>query len=74
MEDLTGVDVTPESKVAHGPKDSRKGRNPAKKDRDEIIQGRIWIRSRRLPDTGSPPKMSNAGYEPRLGDDRVCHT
>jgi hypothetical protein len=37
MEDLTGVDVTPESKVAHGPKDSRKGRSPAKKDRDEIM-------------------------------------
>jgi hypothetical protein len=37
MEDLTGVDVTPESKVAHGPKDSRKGRSPGKKDRDEIM-------------------------------------
>jgi hypothetical protein len=37
MEDLTGVDVTPESKIAHGPKDSRKGRSPAKKDRDEIM-------------------------------------
>jgi hypothetical protein len=37
MEDLTGMDVTPESKVAHGPKDSRKGKSPAKKDWDEII-------------------------------------
>jgi hypothetical protein len=37
MEDLTGVDVTPESKVAHGPKESRKGRSLAKKDRDEIM-------------------------------------
>jgi hypothetical protein len=37
MEDLTGVDATPESKIAHGPKDSRKGRSPAKKDRDEIM-------------------------------------
>jgi hypothetical protein len=37
MEDLTGVDVTPESKVAHGPKDSRKGMSPGKKDRDEIM-------------------------------------
>jgi hypothetical protein len=32
MEDLTGVDATPESKIAHGPKDSRKGRSPIKKD------------------------------------------
>jgi hypothetical protein len=37
MKDLTGVDATPESKIAHGPKDSRKGRIPAKKDRDEIM-------------------------------------
>jgi hypothetical protein len=37
MEDLTGVDVMPESKVAHGPKESRKGRSPAKKDRDKIM-------------------------------------
>jgi hypothetical protein len=37
MEDYTGVDVTPESKVAHGPKDARKGRSPGKKDRDKIM-------------------------------------
>jgi hypothetical protein len=37
MEDLTGVDEMPESKVAHGPKDSRKGRSPGKKDWDEIM-------------------------------------
>jgi hypothetical protein len=37
MEDYTGVDVTLESKVAHGPKDIRKGRSPGKKDRDEIM-------------------------------------
>jgi hypothetical protein len=37
MEDLTGVDVTPESKVAHVPKDARKGRSPIKKDRDKIM-------------------------------------
>jgi hypothetical protein len=37
MEDLTGVDVMPESKVAHGPKESRKGRSPAKKDQDKIM-------------------------------------
>jgi hypothetical protein len=37
MEDYNGVDVTPESKVSHGPKDTRKGRNPGKKDRDEIM-------------------------------------
>jgi hypothetical protein len=33
MEDYTGVDVTPESKVAQGPKDARKGKSPGKKDR-----------------------------------------
>jgi hypothetical protein len=37
MEDYTGVDVTPESRIAHGPKDARKGRSPGKKDRDEIM-------------------------------------
>jgi hypothetical protein len=37
MEDLTGVDVTMESKIAPGPSDSRKGRSPVKKDRDEIM-------------------------------------
>jgi hypothetical protein len=37
MEDLTGVEAMPESKIAHGPKDSRKDRSLAKKDRDEIM-------------------------------------
>jgi hypothetical protein len=37
MEELTGVGATSESKVAPGPKDSRKGRSPAKKDKDEIM-------------------------------------
>jgi hypothetical protein len=37
MEDYTGVDVTPESKVAHGPKDARKGKRLGKKDRDETM-------------------------------------
>jgi hypothetical protein len=37
MEELTGVDVTPESKIASGPTDSRKGRSPVKKNRDEIM-------------------------------------
>jgi hypothetical protein len=37
MEDLAGVDVTPESKIAHGPKNARKGRSAGKKDRDEIM-------------------------------------
>jgi hypothetical protein len=37
MEELTSVGATPESKVAPGPADSRKGRSPVKKDRDEIM-------------------------------------
>jgi hypothetical protein len=37
MEELASVDVTPESKIAPGPTDSRKGRSPVKKDRDEIM-------------------------------------
>jgi hypothetical protein len=37
MEELVGVDVTPESKIAPGPTDSRKGRSPVKKNRDEIM-------------------------------------
>jgi hypothetical protein len=37
MEDYTSVDVTPESKIAHGPKDAWKGRSPGKKDWDEIM-------------------------------------
>jgi hypothetical protein len=37
MKELASVDVTPESKIAPGPTDSRKGRSPVKKDRDEIM-------------------------------------
>jgi hypothetical protein len=37
MEELTGMGAMPESKVAPGPADSRKGRSPVKKDRDEIM-------------------------------------
>jgi hypothetical protein len=37
MEELVGVDVTSESKIASRPTDSRKGRSPVKKDRDEIM-------------------------------------
>jgi hypothetical protein len=37
IEDYTGMDVTPESKVAHGSKDAQKGKSPGKKDRDEIM-------------------------------------
>jgi hypothetical protein len=37
MEDYTGMDVTPESKIAPGPKDSQKGRSPGKKNKDEIM-------------------------------------
>jgi hypothetical protein len=37
MEDYISVDVTPELKVAHGPKDAQKGKSPGKKDRDEIM-------------------------------------
>jgi hypothetical protein len=36
-EDYTGVDVTPESKGVQGPKDTKKGKSPGKKDRDEIM-------------------------------------
>jgi hypothetical protein len=37
IEELASVDVTPESKIAPGPTDSRKSKNPVKKDRDEIM-------------------------------------
>jgi hypothetical protein len=37
VEDYTGMDVTPESKVAQGPKDARKDTSPGKKVRDEIM-------------------------------------
>jgi hypothetical protein len=37
MEELAGVDVTPESKITPEPSDSWKGRSPVKKDRDEIM-------------------------------------
>jgi hypothetical protein len=36
-EDYTGVDVTPESKGVQGSKDTKKGKSPGKKDRDEIM-------------------------------------
>jgi hypothetical protein len=37
MEELVGVDVMPESKIASGPTDSRKGMSPVNKNRDEIM-------------------------------------
>jgi hypothetical protein len=37
MEELTGMGATPESKIAPGPTDSRKGRSTVKKDRNEIM-------------------------------------
>jgi hypothetical protein len=37
MEELIDIDVTPESKIASGPTDSRKDRSPIKKNRDEIM-------------------------------------
>jgi hypothetical protein len=37
MEELAGVDVTPESKIGPRPTDSRKGRSTVKKDRNEIL-------------------------------------
>jgi hypothetical protein len=37
MEELTVVDVTPESKVVHRSKDVRKSKSPEKKSRDEVM-------------------------------------
>jgi hypothetical protein len=37
MEELIDIDVTPESKIASRPTDSRKGRSPVKKNRDKIM-------------------------------------
>jgi hypothetical protein len=37
MEELTGVDVTPESRVLRGPKEVRKTKSPEKKMRDEVM-------------------------------------
>jgi hypothetical protein len=37
MEELMGVDVTPESRILRGSKDVRKNKNPEKKNRDEVM-------------------------------------
>jgi hypothetical protein len=37
MEELTGVDVTPESRIFHGSKDVRKSKSPEKKNRDKVM-------------------------------------
>jgi hypothetical protein len=37
MEELTGVDVTPESRILRGPKEVRKTKSPKKKMRDEVM-------------------------------------
>jgi hypothetical protein len=37
MEELTGVDVTPESKIFHGLKDAQKSKSLEKKNRDEVM-------------------------------------
>jgi hypothetical protein len=37
LEELTGVDATPESRILHGPKDVRKTKSPEKKKPDEVM-------------------------------------
>jgi hypothetical protein len=37
MEELTGVDMTPESRILRGPKEVRKTKSPEKKMRDEVM-------------------------------------
>jgi hypothetical protein len=37
MEELTGVDVTPESRILRGPKEVRKTKSPEKKNQDEVM-------------------------------------
>jgi hypothetical protein len=37
MEELTGMDVTPESRILRGPKDVRKTKSPEKKNQDEVM-------------------------------------
>jgi hypothetical protein len=37
MEELTGVDVTPESRILRGPKDVRKTKSPEKKNQDKVM-------------------------------------
>jgi hypothetical protein len=37
MEELTGVDVTLESRILRGPKDVRKTKSPEKKNQDEVM-------------------------------------
>jgi hypothetical protein len=37
MEELTGVDVTPESRILRGLKEVRKTKSPEKKMRDEVM-------------------------------------
>jgi hypothetical protein len=37
MEELTGVDVTPESRIFHGLKDTQKSKSPEKKNQDEVM-------------------------------------
>jgi hypothetical protein len=37
MEELTGVDVTPESRILQGPKEVQKTKSPEKKMRDEVM-------------------------------------
>jgi hypothetical protein len=36
MEELAGVEVTPESKAGQGPKDATKSKSPVKKSRDVV--------------------------------------
>jgi hypothetical protein len=46
MEELVGVGATPESKIASGPTDSRKGRSPVKKDKGSVCSLGVQIRKR----------------------------
>jgi hypothetical protein len=57
MEELVGVDETPESKIASGPTDSRKGRSLVKKDRDEIMTSASKVESESGTEDFSMPDL-----------------
>jgi hypothetical protein len=72
-EELTGMEATPESKVAPGPVDSRKGRSLVKKDRDEIMTSTSKAESEsRTEDFPMPDLHQRQRLQPRSPDQETA--
>jgi hypothetical protein len=68
MEELTSVDVTPESRILRGPKEVRKTKSPEKKMRDEVMtsvsKGESGSEREEVPIPNLDQRMEQEAFSP----------